>query len=234
MNRVAVLSCFTLAILLVSGCAIEPATPPDVPGAAESAVQPAVQPVQSATPESVSQVPPPVPVPPRLVRCEASLGPVAVEIPAHASWLESLQARHLPSPDSAIRAMIRQSACFELIPPDADKKTVPGHYTLRPEVSFGQTGLRRILSRGKVQEHHDATALLALTPPSGKGFAAASGRTPDITPDGDWKALFPDKDDALTAYVDAEQGQAVLSALLDAYNQLVLTVRHATAKTSDK
>lgn len=226
MNRVAILSCSTLAFLLISGCAIEPGMPSETP----VPVEPQTQPVPQSNPQiphsPVSQQPQPVPARPNLAHCDAAFGDLDIKIADNSPWMEALQARHLPSPESALQAIAEQSGCFRLSGTSTSTKTPSGHFILKPEISFGQTGLRRILSSRGTQEHHDATALLALAPASGKGFMAASGHSTDIIPDADWKELFTNPDEALNAYEDSESGRAALSALLDAYNQLVLTVRH--------
>lgn len=234
MNRVAVLSCSTLAILLISGCAIEPGIPSENPASVEPQAQPAPQSNPHTPPTSVSQPPQPTPIRPKLAHCDAAFGTLDIKIADNSPWMEALQARHLPSPESALQAMVEHSGCFRLSGVSTGTKASSGHFILTPEISFGQTGLRRILSTNGKQEHHDATALLALTPASEKGFMAASGHSADIIPDADWKDLFSNPDEALHAYEDSEPGRAALSALLDAYNQLVLTVRHNRVTTPGK
>jgi hypothetical protein len=184
-----------------------------------------------------------------LGRCPAPLGSLAVAEDLNQLWLSQTGQRHkLQSAAPLLRTLAEQSHCFTYVAPvrPGGTATPPADYTVAPAVHFSEHGTNKLGSMAlgmlgtigsavanSAKTQDAATHLLVTDNRAAQLLAAidgtASAHNWDLGPVG---TVLGDGKSGLGDYAGTAEGKLLTAAFVDAFNQLVQTVR--TAQTASE
>jgi hypothetical protein len=193
----------------------------------------------------------------QLERCDSPLGTVSLVENVNAGWYTVLTGEYkLPPTANLLRLLVQQSNCFVVVERGAagmnamtrDRALMPSDYGLSPEIVFSNNdagglggalgGLvgggrgRAIASIGASLQTKEANALLTLVDNrSGVQVAAAEGSASKTDFAGFAGLGGLSGAGGIGGYTRTPQGKVIAAAFMDAFNQMVRSLRNYKAQS---